>query len=152
MARSLDAAADATGLAVRLIAFQPSRDGPMQRAVADRLRAPAELVVGSLDSVLAEVARSRLVVAMRYHGAVAALLGDRPAVLIDYSPKMSALAAEGGGWAPLIDPDGLNPARLAAAAADALLDPGRVGAARADLTARLSVNDAALDRLLDGLR
>lgn len=152
MARSLDAAADAAGLAVRLIAFQPSRDAAVHRAVADRLRAPAELVVGSLDLVLAEVARSRLVVTMRYHGAVAALLGDRPAVLVDYSPKMSALASEGGGWAPLIDPDGLDPARLAAAAADALLEPGRVAAARADLTARLSVNAAALDRLLDGLR
>ena len=152
MARSLDAAASATGLAVRMIAFQPSRDGPVHRAVADRLRAPTELVVGALDSVLAEVARSRLAVTMRYHGAVAALLGDRPAVLVDYSPKMSALAAEGGGWAPLIDPDGLDPARLAGAVADASADPGRVTAARADLTARLSVNDAALDRLLDGLR
>ena len=152
MARSLDAAADATGLAVRLLAFQPSRDAAVHRAVADRLRAPAELVVGSLDSVLAEVARSRLVVTMRYHGAVAALLGDRPAVLVDYSPKMSALASEGGGWAPLIDPDGLDPAGVAAAVADASADPGRAAAARAGLTARLSVNDAALDRLLDDLR
>ena len=152
IAQSLDEAAGATGLAVRMIAFQASRDGPLHRAVADRLRAPAELVVPALDSVLAEVARSRLVVTMRYHGAVGALLGDRPAVMVAYSPKMTALAAEGGGWAPLIGPDGLKPAGLAAAAADALARPGRVGAARADLTARLAANDAAMDRLLDGLR
>lgn len=152
VARSLDAAASAAGLYIRMIAFQPSRDGPLHRAVAERLQTPAELVAPALDSVLAEVARSRLVVTMRYHGAVAALLGDRPAVMIDYSPKMSALAAEGGGWAPLVLTDELKPDRLAAAVSAALTDPGRAAAARAELTTRLAANDAAMDRLLDGLR
>lgn len=152
VARSLDAAASAAGLGVRMIAFQPSRDGPLHRAVAERLQTSAELVAPALDSVLAEVARSRLVVTMRYHGAVAALIGDRPAVVIDYSPKMSALASEGDGWAPLIGSGGHEPARLAAAAVEALAHPGRVEAARAELTARLAANDAAMDRLLDGLR
>ena len=152
IARSLDAAASTAGLAVRMVSFQPSRDGPLHQAVADRLQTSAELVTPALDSVLAEVARSRLVVTMRYHGAIAALLGDRPAVVIDYSPKMSALAAEGGGWAPLIGSNGLEPDRLVAAAAEALAHPGRVETARAELNARLAANDAAMDRLLDGLR
>lgn len=152
VARSLDAAASAAGLAVRMIAFQPSRDGPLHRAVAERLQTSAELVAPALDSVLAEVARSRLVVTMRYHGAVAALLGHRPAVMIDYSPKMSALAAEGGGWAPLVLTDEFKADRLVAAISAVLSDPGRAAAARAELTTRLAVNHAAIDRLLDGLR
>lgn len=152
VARSLDAAASTAGLAVRMVSFQPSRDGLLHRAVAERLQTPAELVTPALDSVLTEVARSKLVVTMRYHGAVAALLGDRPAVMIDYSPKMSALAAEGGGWAPLVPSDELKPDRLAAAVSAALSDPGRVAAARAELNARLAINHAAIDRLLDGLR
>lgn len=152
IARSLDAAASTAGLSIRMIAFQPSRDGPLHRAVADRLQTPSELVTPALDSVLAEVARSKLVVTMRYHGAVAALLGDRPAVMLDYSPKMSALASEGGGWAPLIGSGGLEPDRLVATAAEALAHPGRVEAVRAELNARLAVNHAAIDRLLDGLR
>ena len=152
VARSLDAAAGAAGLAVRMISFQPSRDGPLHRAVADRLRAPTELIAPTLDSALAEVARSKLVITMRYHGAVAALLGSRPAVVIDYSPKMSALAAEGGGWAPVVAPRRLEPDHLAPAVAAALSDPSRIAAARAELTARLAVNNAAIDRLLDGLR
>lgn len=152
IARSLDAAASTAGLAVRMVSFQPSRDGPLHQAVADRLQTSAELVTPALDSVLAEVARSRLVVTMRYHGAIAALLGDRPAVVIDYSPKMSALAAEGGGWAPLIGSNGLEPDRLVTAAAEALAHPGRVETARAELNARLAVNHTAIDRLLDGLR
>ena len=152
IARSLDAAASAAGLSIRMIAFQPSRDGPLHRAVAERLQTSTELVAPALDSVLAEVAHSRLVVTMRYHGAVAALLGDRPAVMIDYSPKMSALAAESGGWAPLVLPDELRADRLVAAVSASLSDPGRVAAARAELTARLAVNHAAIDRLLDGLR
>ncbi len=151
IARSLDAAAEATGLATRMIVFQPGRDDTLHRAVADRLHAPVEVTTPTLDSVLAEVGRSRLVVAMRYHGAIAALLNDRPAVMIDYSPKMAALAGEGNGWAPLVDPDRLDPASLVQACTTALARPHLTGAARAALTTRLAVNGAAVERLLNGM-
>ncbi|MFQ5558099.1 MAG: hypothetical protein ACE5GB_11405, partial [Acidimicrobiales bacterium] len=39
----------------------------------------------------------RLVLTMRYHGAISALLHNRPGVLLDYSPKMADLAGESGG-------------------------------------------------------
>ena len=42
-------------------------------------------------------------------------------------------------------PYDLKPDRLAAAVSAALSDPGRVAATRADLTARLAVNHAAID-------
>ena len=147
MARAVDAAAAATGLAVRLVAFQAGRDGPLHTEIADRLAAPAEVVAPTLETVLAEVGRSRLVVTMRYHGAVAALLHGRPAVLLDSSPKMASLAGEAGGWARLLDPGRLEGAELAAAVSDALAASNRAPEARDELRARLAANDDALDAL-----
>ena len=119
----------------------------MHEEVARRLKVSAELVSPGLEEAVAEVGRSRLVIAMRYHGAVAALLTDRPAVLIDYSPKMRSLAAEGGGWAPLLDYRGLSPDRLRVAVGEAMERPERVAAAREEAQSRLAINRGALEEL-----
>lgn len=148
MARAIDAAATATGLAVRFVAFQASRDGPLHTEIAGRLEAPTEVVAPTADTVIAEVGRSRVVITMRYHGAVAALLHGRSAILLDSSPKMGSLAGEGHQWAPLLDPGRLAGLELAAAASEALNASSRASQARAALRARLSVNDAALDELI----
>ena len=150
VARSIDEAAAATGLAPRFVAFQASRDGPIHEEVAQRLATPAEVVTPTVHDILSEVGRSRLVVTMRYHGAVAALLHDRPAVMIDYSPKMTSLAGEGGGWAPLVDLDSLEPDSLKAAAETAAQVHGRASQARDELRSRLAANNAALDELVAG--
>lgn len=147
IARAIDEAAAATGLAPRFVAFQASRDGPLHDQVAQRLAAAAEVVTPTLDTVVAEVARSRLVVTMRYHGAIVALVQDRPAVIVDASPKMASLAAEGEGWAPRLDLAQFEAGRLAAAAAEALEARTRRSEARGALSERLAVNDAALDAL-----
>ena len=55
-----------------MVAFQESRDAAIHRAVAERLKAPTELVVPHLASVIDEVGKSRLIITMRYHGAIAA--------------------------------------------------------------------------------
>ena len=147
ISRSIDAAAAAAGLAPRFVAFQASRDGPLHTELARRLKAPAEVVAPDLHSVLAEVGRSRLVVTMRYHGAIAALLQGRPAVLVDDSPKMASLAGEGGGWAPRLSLPELGTPQLTAAVSDALAARSRAPDALAELRARMSANDAALDEL-----
>lgn len=147
IARAIDEAAASTGLAPRLVAFQAGRDGPLHHRVAGRLNAAAEVVNPTLETVFKEVARSRLVVTMRYHGAIAALVHERPAVMLGASPKMASLAAEGGGWAPLLGLDQFEAGRLVAAAADALKAQTRGAQARGALTERLAVNDAALDAL-----
>ena len=148
MARAIDAAAAGTGLAVRFVAFQVSRDGPLHAEIAQRLSAPAEVVTPALHSVIAEVGRSRMVVTMRYHGAVAALLHGRPAVLLDSSPKMSSLAGEAGGWAPLLEHSRLEGPELVTAVSGALDARSRASEARAELRARLTANDGALDGLV----
>ena len=147
VARSIDATAAATGLAPRFLAFQASRDGPLHAELARRLAAPAEIVVPDLHTVVGEVGRSRLVVTMRYHGAVAALLHGRPTVVVDDSPKMASLAAEAGGWAPRLDLDQLDSGNLTAAVTDALGAESRAPDALGELRDRLAANDSALDQL-----
>ena len=154
LARSLDALAEHSGMTLRLLPFQPSQDTPMLVALQHQMRTDAELVTLNIDNVLAEVARSRFVVTMRYHGAIAALLNDQAAVVLDYSPKMRSLAAEGGGWASLLDLAPLDagrfePRTLIDAANEAQDRSHRTAEARGLLRARLKVNEAALDDLLD---
>ena len=150
-ARAIDTAATATGLTPRFVAFQVNRDGPLHAEVADRLNAPVEVLTPTLGDVITEVGRSRMVLTMRYHGAVAALLHGRPAVLLDSSPKMASLAGDAGGWARVLAPDRLEGSELAAAVSGALDAHSRASEARAELQARLTANDGALDRLiLDG--
>jgi polysaccharide pyruvyl transferase CsaB len=96
MAGTLDAAASATGLAVRLVAFQADRDGPLHDRVAERLTVPVSTVRPDVDDVVDEVARGRVVVAMRYHALVSAVLGGRPAVSLGYDAKVDSLAADVG--------------------------------------------------------
>lgn len=146
MAAALDAAAGAAGLSIRLVAFQKSRDLPLLRSAARRLRSDAALSAPGLDDVLREVGRSRLVITMRYHGAIAALLHGRPAVLLDYSPKMASLASEGGGWAPLASPLLSDPDSLVKAVERALAGRKRAAEVRGMLRERLAENDRALDR------
>ena len=154
LAQSLDALAERSGMTVRLVPFQPSQDTPMLVAVQHQMRTDAELVTVNIDNVLAEIARSRFVVTMRYHGAIAALLNDQAAVVLDYSPKMRSLAAEGGGWASRVDLAPLDagrfePGTLIEAANEAQDRSHRTAEARDLLRARLKVNDAALDDLLE---
>ena len=151
-ARALDATAAATGLMPRLMAFEAAFDEPLLRAVAARMTSPVEVSTPQLGTVLSEVGRSRLVVTMRYHGAMAALLHERPAVLLDYSPKMASIAAEAGGWAPLVQPAQLTEDRLVRAASSAFEAVERASAALTALRTRLAVNDAALDALVEGPR
>ena len=147
LARALDAVSGATGLSIRMVAFQQSRDTPVHRSIADRLESEVELVSPRLDAVLEEVGRSRLVITMRYHGAIASLLHGRPAVLLDYSPKMASLAAEGSRWAPLLDPSEPDPDRMVRAAEAAIAVGSRATEVREILRGRLAENDRALDVL-----
>ena len=146
-AQAIDDAAAATGLTPRFVAFQASRDGPLHEALASRLTAPAETVALTLHNILTETGRSRVVVTMRCHGAVAALLHSRPAVLLNSSPKLASLASEGAGWAQLLDPGQLQQRRLGTAVTDALASDNRAPAAFAALRTGLVANDAALDEL-----
>ena len=150
IARAIEAAAAATGLAPRLLAFQASREGLIHEDLAHRLTVPADVVTPSVGTVLEEVGRSRMVVTMRYHGAVAALLHGRPTVMLNYSPKMASLAGEAGGWAPLLSLEQLDAGPLETAVLEALDSPTRPAAALAELRSRLPANDAALDELTAG--
>ena len=154
-AAALDSAATTTGLEVRLVAFQSDRDGPLHDRVAERMSAPVTTVRPGLDDVVGEVARGRVVVAMRYHALVSAVLGGRPAVSLGYDPKVDALAADVGTGVMALGCDRPALADLAGAVGElaARDDSGADGAvadARDRLRAREQRNGAALERLLAG--
>ena len=149
MAAALDEAARRTGLAVRLVALQADRDGEVHRQVASRMRTAVSLVEPGVNDVVREVAEARVVVAMRYHAAVAAALGGRPAVLVGYSDKVLSLGRDLGAgavtlrWAPG-DVDRLGDGVEAVLGrGDAMVE------ARDALRRRERGNDEVLDRLLE---
>jgi polysaccharide pyruvyl transferase WcaK-like protein len=95
IARRLGDLARALGLSLRFVALQADRDGPLHDALADRVSSvPVETVRPGVHDVLAEVARGRLVVGMRFHAAVAGMLAGRPVLAAAYSSKVAELAAD----------------------------------------------------------
>ncbi len=142
-AAALDRAARRTGLPIRLVAFQTDRDAALHERIAERMETPAELIVPDRGEVLAQARHARVVVAMRYHAGIAAVLAGRPSVLVGYSPKVDALAKELGDGATHLPfgPDAF--ARLDDAIVDQLARPGAASAvatARERLIARAQVN------------
>lgn len=151
-AAALDRLAKDSGLRVRLVALQADRDGALHEQVAGRMDAAVTLARPGLDDVVAEVARGRIVVSMRYHGGIAATLGGRPAVLLGYSPKVDALAGDLGGGAVGLGWSRDDLDRLPAAASGLLGDPRAeeaIVAARVRLKDREGRNGDVIDRLLE---
>ena len=99
IAGALDRAVHRTGLSVRFVALQTDRDAQLHERVAAAMDSHTSLVVPTRHTVLGELARARVVVAMRYHAGIGATLAGRPSVLIGYSPKVDALAATLGDGA-----------------------------------------------------
>jgi polysaccharide pyruvyl transferase CsaB len=148
-ATALDQLAGDTGLPIHLVAFDAPKDGPLHAAVADRMRHRPSMATPDLHSVLDEVAASRLVVSMRYHGGMAAVLAGRPAVLVGYSAKVDSLADDLGPgaashrWSPAGLGDLIRPARQ-------VLDRGDdVVEARARLVERERGNGRILDEAIE---
>jgi polysaccharide pyruvyl transferase WcaK-like protein len=113
------------------------------------MRSGATFATPDVRTVLAEVAGCEAVVAMRYHAAVAAVLGGRPAVLLGYSPKVPALAADVPGGLAGLAWDHRAPGALPAALAGVLGRGAEVIAGRERLRRREQANDTVLDRLLE---
>lgn len=94
LARALDEVQRRTRLHLRFLAFEGRRDEDFNRHVAARMTATdVSFATPRLDDVLDELAQARLTIAMRYHGGIASVVAERPAVLIGYAPKVAALAA-----------------------------------------------------------
>lgn len=148
LAAGLDDAAARTGMPVRFVALQPGWDDRLHERVAERLSCGAELASPPADQVLGEVAASRVVVAMRYHAGIAAVLAGRPSVLIGYDPKLDGLAAVLGPAGALLAWDDAALAGLGPAVPAALAHGDRVPVALRELRAREAANDDLLDELL----
>ena len=148
VAHALDALSTATGLPLHLVAMEAGRDDRYHQLVAERLRSPVTTGTPGLDDVVAAIGASRLVVAMRFHAGIAALLSGRPVVLLGYMPKVVALAGEIGPGAALVEdtPAGYEGIADAAAAVAGRADD--VAEARERLRRGLAAHAAVLDRVL----
>jgi len=145
-AEMIDAVAEPRGLEVRFVAWERSLDAPLHEAVAARLRSPTITEVPATDDIIERMGAGRLVLTMRYHGAIAALLHGRPCVMLDYSPKMADLADESHDGVSLAPLDA-EP-RHVVAAFDAVI--GRVDAradALEDLRRRAAANREVVRKL-----
>jgi polysaccharide pyruvyl transferase CsaB len=149
LAAALDRTATALGLTTRFVAMQRGRDDLVHQQVADRMVTPSEQAVPNLSDVLSEIARGQVVVAMRYHGAIAALTAGRPAVLIGYSPKVAALAEDAAPAALLIGNHAGAFGELPRLSLVALEHRHQVGRVTDRLRDRETANDQAIDRLLE---
>jgi len=149
MAGALDEVARETGLAVRFIALQPDRDAAVHNAVADRMSTVVSFAESTLESVLPEIAASRIVIAMRYHTAIGALMAGRPTVVLDYSPKMRYLAADVGDGMYVHDAGQREHFELVEAVRHAQGGAENLEPALARLKQRDARNWQLLDRLLE---
>ncbi|MDZ7678636.1 MAG: polysaccharide pyruvyl transferase family protein [Acidimicrobiales bacterium] len=148
VAAGVDAAAASTGLAVHFVALDPVRDHPLHQAVAARMRAPATLARPDVHTVLDEIATGEVVIAMRYHAAIGAVLAGRPLVALSYDPKVAALTGElGAGARTLAWDDPALATALPDAAAAVAGHHDQVATTRRRLQARQRVNDEVLDLL-----
>ncbi len=147
-AAALDAAADATGLAVTFVALQADRDDAIHARVAARMHTPSTRHTPGLDDVVPLIASGRVVVAMRYHAAIASILGGRPVALLGYSPKVASLAEALGAGGRLLDWSPAGLARLPSAATAVAGNEAAVETAYERLAADASGNERVLDRLL----
>lgn len=152
MAASLDEIAGRTGLAIHFVALQGDRDDAVHRAVAGAMRTPSTSSVPTASTVVEEVASCEVVVAMRYHAGIAAVLGGRPAVLIGYSPKVPSLAREVPGGMLGTAWDETSLAELPATLGRVLGGTAAVLAARELLRVREARNDVVIEELLAAAR
>ena len=150
-ARALDELSASTGLPVHFVAFDAPKDDPLHRRVAAQMTHIPSLSSPNLHDVLGEVAASRLVVSMRYHGGMAAVLAGRPAMLVGYSAKVDSLAADIGPGAVGLRFDAGGLGDLAGAAASIIDRGDDVVAARGRLAERERGNGLVLDQLVEQL-
>jgi polysaccharide pyruvyl transferase CsaB len=144
-AAALDALSRRLDTQVRLVAFEQGRDDRLHEQIAHAMREKVTVEVPDYANVLEAVGSARVVIAMRYHSAIAALLAARPVVMLGYLPKVEALAAELGTPGLLLGADADAFAALDAAVDAALAAPDAASRALAALRERERENDAVLD-------
>ena len=148
MARALDSAAAATGLQPHFVALQTDRDHQLHRSVAAHMHTAATFVQPTVDTVFDEVATGRAVIAMRFHGGVAAAVARRPVVLLPYSPKVQHLAADLSTGVEIVPPDPGAWHLIPKALQKTIRDPGDLDHRLGRMREKERNNTTALDQLL----
>jgi len=150
-AQIIDAVARPHGLKVRFVAWEREQDAPLHEAVAALLWSPSILEVPDADHIVSRMGAGQIILTMRYHGAVSALLNRRPCVVLDYSPKMADLVAESGGAAALAPLDATSTQIVSMF--DSIIDKSTLrNDALAGFQARAADNRLVIESLLSRIR
>lgn len=145
-AAALDAHLEAHGGTALFVPLQDGEaevedDAAVARAVIGRMRrgGQAALAPAGLDPLqrFGLLERCDRALAMRMHGAVAALRGGVPLAALAYDPKVGALMAEAGLARAALSPEGWRRERIAAALAEASI--GRAPAAAPSRAAEIAL-------------
>lgn len=135
------------GVPIRLVAFDPGRDGPLHSRLA-RLIGNCECV--DVDEVSAPVEMARAVVAVigRYHAAVLAASFGRPLVALDLGAKLPALTAMIGRGSVVI-PDSVSSDALCRSVDAALAGADALSHTSARLAAEAQAHREAIRLLIE---
>ncbi|MBO8127076.1 MAG: polysaccharide pyruvyl transferase CsaB [Firmicutes bacterium] len=152
LAQAVSTLAMEKGLKVQVYSFQAERDRPIACSFQELLAyAGLECVVHygwqSLEAPFYTFAKSRLVVAQRYHALALAALAGTPSLALAYDPKVVALAGE-LGISSLNLKNNSNPDRIQQVIREALTkDQSGVQDAVGKLQKRAAVSGIAFKRL-----
>jgi polysaccharide pyruvyl transferase WcaK-like protein len=138
------------GCSLRFVALQADRDGLLHERIADRVRGvDVATVTPTVDQLIAELGRGRLVLGMRFHAAVVALMLGRPVLAAAYSSKVAELAVDAPRTIHRLD---VPLSRVSASHAEEALAASDADRAeeRAHLVERERGNGILLDDLLAG--
>jgi len=92
IAKALDETSIKAGLPIRFISFDSDKDVEFQQKIAALMNTEVTFSTPSPSDVADEIGGANVVIGMRFHSAVLAILAGRPSVLIGYSPKVKSLA------------------------------------------------------------
>jgi polysaccharide pyruvyl transferase WcaK-like protein len=104
-AAAIDEIATTRGWSVRFVAWDNSHDALIHEQTAALLTVSSTLESPTAEAVMDRMGDGAAVLTMRYHGAVAAIRSSRPALVLDYSPKMADLVGEIDEGLVLVAPD-----------------------------------------------
>lgn len=148
-AAGLDRLAIETGLSIQFLPMQTDRDYATHRRVSKLMRTSSTHLTPTVDTVIGQLASAQVVIGMRYHSGVCALLGARPAVMLGYAPKVGALVRSVGEGFELLDAKTESFDDLVRATSRAIRSSGSVADAREFLRQReRRVTVETLGRLL----
>lgn len=137
------------GAPIRFVSFDPGRDEELHSGLADRI-GDCETVAADNLNAPAEIARSLVTVAGRYHAAVLSVAAGRPLVAVDQGTKLPALVEQVGSGAASTGPL-VSAESVCCAAEEAIAGSVELSSTSARLATRALAHGTAIRGLVESV-